>query len=151
MMSDDENNGIDGNESEKAATHEEYSEISEILNAMKVGAIWSVPDVHEQPTISLIRWEVRETSRGERHFVGYNAEDHEGRVSSAIQSFNSEMCKGITRSGRIYQLLGPAGYDRDGDYVWRNWPYARGIEWKDVSIEYAKKIQPEKPKREDGE
>jgi hypothetical protein len=151
MMSDDKKTRIDGKESKKEAAHDEYSEIYEIFNAMKVGAIWTVPDIHEQPIISLIRWEVRETSRGEQHFVGYNIEDHEGRVSSAIQSFNAETCKGITRSGRIYLLLGPAGYDPDGDYVWRNWPYASGIEWKDVSIEYAKKSRPKKPKRNDGE
>ena len=151
MLKDDENNELEVIKSKEEAGSEEYSEISEILKAIKYGAIWSVPDIYEQPSISLIRWVVRETSRGERHFVGYNVEDREGRVSSAIQSFNAETCKGVTQSGRIYQLVGPAGYDRSGDYVWRNWAYAKGIEWKDVSIEYNGIDRPGKPESEEEE
>jgi hypothetical protein len=149
MLTDDEKKEIENITGEKDTGPETYSEISEILNAMKFGAIWTVPDIDEQPTISLIRWTVRETSRGERHFVGHDEENHDGRVSSAIQGFNAETCQGITRSGRIYQLLGPAGYDSDGDYVWRNWPYARGIEWRDVSIEYVGITRPEKPEEDE--
>ncbi|WP_198419852.1 hypothetical protein [Geomonas edaphica] len=123
----------------------DYSfELSEILKAMKSGGIWSTPAVSDQPMVTLVRWSVRETERGERHFLGYNFEDREGRVSTAIQSYDRERCQGVTKSGRIYRLIGPARFDSDADYVWNHWGYAQGVKWKDVSSEY-RGAAPEKP------
>ncbi len=51
-------------------------------------SIWAATPIDETPELELDRWRVFESSAGERHFVGYNLTENEGRVSSAIQSFD---------------------------------------------------------------
>lgn len=106
-----------------------------------VGGIWSTPGVSEQPSLTLIRWRVFEVTegahQGNRHIVGYCLENHEGRASTAIVSFDPATGRCVTRSGRVYQLSGPACFDGDGDYVWRWWSQANGFQpERDVSSEY---------------
>ena len=88
-------------------------------------SIWRTPDVSAQPEILLIRWRVIEILTGnlqlERHFIGYNFKDREGRVSTAIQKMDFVARRGVTRSGRVYELKGPPGRDPDGEWVWKNW------------------------------
>ncbi len=57
----------------------------------------------------------------ERHLVGYNVLQREGRVSTAIEHFDPTSRTAITHSGRLYQLVGPPGYDPDGAWVWGYW------------------------------
>ena len=52
--------------------------------------IWKTRTIAEVPEITLVEWRVYETELGERHFVGYNLTESEGRVSSAIQSFDRD-------------------------------------------------------------
>lgn len=100
-------------------------------------SIWETLPVAEQPSITLIRWSVREIHSGERHFVGYNPANHEGRVSTAILSFDPRTGHGVTCSGRIYHLVGPSGRDRDGEWVWTHWVHAQKCStWSDVSPEF---------------
>lgn len=115
-------------------------DLSDVLKAIVYGNIWSSPPVSEQPEITLARWRVVEIytkeSQVERHFVGYNVEDREGRVSSAIQEFNPATARGLTRSGRVYQLVGKPGRDPDGEYVWQNWARMNQLtDEKDVTAE----------------
>lgn len=84
-------------------------------------AVWEVASVEEQPSLTLLSWRVVEIEAGTRHFMGYCPENQEGRVSTAIVSFDPATGKGITVSGRVYQLLGYPGADRDADYVWHTW------------------------------
>ncbi len=63
--------------------------------------IWKVLEVTEQPSITLVRWRILETDRGERHFMGYCKENREGRVSSAIQGYDPNTRRGVTLSGRV--------------------------------------------------
>jgi len=101
------------------------------------GGIWQTPDVTEQPIINLERWRVFEIlegpHQGERHLVGYNLDDREGRVSTAIISVNLATMACLTASGHIYRLVGPSGHDPDGDYVWRTWTKANRLPARDVS------------------
>jgi hypothetical protein len=84
---------------------------------------WKTPSVPEQPEVLIERWRIIEVIEGpcagERHIVGYNRYDYEGRVSTAIVSYDPKTSKCVTKSGRVYLLIGKAGYDPDGDYVWR--------------------------------
>lgn len=91
--------------------------------------IWRPSPVTVSPVTNLASWRaflVKKTriSNGKTiHFVGSVADKwgDEGRVSSAIQSFdNVEKC-GISRSGRKYVLLENPGHSRDGLYVWECW------------------------------
>jgi len=100
--------------------------------------IWNVATVEDQPEIFLVSWQVMETDEGTRHFVGYNLMG-EGRVSSAIQTFDRDHMVGQTRSGRVYKLKGPPGHNSDADYVWGRWRDINGINsYKVVTEEVTK-------------
>ena len=86
-----------------------------------VGGIWRVASVELQPEIRLAQWCIREIQpAGTRHFVGWSLEG-EGRVSSAIVEFDPKRLRGITESGRVYELDGKAGYNADAEYVFTAW------------------------------
>ncbi len=112
--------------------------MAEVDDIKKIfGGVWKTPDVTEQPIINLERWRAFEILegplQGERHLVGYNMDDREGRVSTAIISFDLTKRVCLTASGRIYHLVGPSGYDPDGDFVWQLWARAHRISARDVS------------------
>lgn len=67
------------------------------------------------------------TDRGELHFIGYAVDNHEGRVSTAIESLDLAARTGVTSSGRLYELIGEPGRDPDADYVWAMWARANGV------------------------
>ena len=56
-----------------------------------------------------------------RHFAGYNVTDREGRASSAIVTFDVATGRGVTVSGRVYELRGRTDFNADGEYVWHRW------------------------------
>lgn len=88
-------------------------------------SLWKTPSVADQPMILLVRWRVLEARNAEfeleRHLVGYNVDQHEGRVSTAIEHFDPTASMVVTRSGRVYHLMGPPGYDTDAVWVWEQW------------------------------
>jgi hypothetical protein len=103
------------------------------------GGLWKTTPVNDTPVIELERWTVVEvTPPGtDRHFVGYNITEGEGRTSSKIVSYNKETKTGTTRSGRKYRLIGESGIDGDALYVFTGWCRINGVEsYKDVSDEY---------------
>lgn len=56
------------------------------------------------------------------HFNGYTFGWHgEGRVCSPVMEFDKNTMRGMTRSGRIYELVGEPGFNRDAEYVWHKW------------------------------
>lgn len=96
--------------------------------------IWTTNPINEEPQIILIDWKIYELDDGCRHFVGYNLRGREGRVSSTIITFDNVAMKGITNSGRIYNLKGESGLNSDADYVWNAWCKIYNItSFKDVS------------------
>lgn len=98
------------------------------------GGVWITPPPAIEPEIMLIRWSVFELPCGSKHFVGYNAQRHSGRVSTEIVAWNPELSQGVTRSGRRYRLVGAPGLDADGMFVWGHW--SQGSEYVDVTSEY---------------
>lgn len=98
--------------------------------------VWNVCDISAQPHLRLASWRIFEIQNGDRHFVGYNIDDGEGRVSSAICSFDPHLMRGVTASGRIYMLIDAPGYDADADYVWAVWSRINQVEeYRDVTQE----------------
>lgn len=88
--------------------------------------IWNTTTVLQTPEINLNSWRVFEVSGDSspkitRHFVGYNSTEQEGRVSSAVVTFDAAEARGVTASGRVYQLCGANGFNPDADYVWQHW------------------------------
>ena len=105
-------------------------------------SLWEASSVEETPSVVLSRWRIFEVvtpyyDLPTRHFVGYNETEHEGRASSAIQEFDRTTMQGVTRSGRVYQLIGEPGMDRDALYVWSRWSQINHVETsKDITEEF---------------
>lgn len=99
-------------------------------------SVHSVASVSEQPQLTLERWRVYETSKGERHFVGYCIETREGRVTTAILSFDIGARIGVTASGRRYRLSGWPCFDSDAELVWSHLASQGVSKTNDVSMEY---------------
>lgn len=96
------------------------------------GGVWACAPVSERPEVVLTRWRVYEVAlpgdtKRTRHFVGYNPQDREGRVSSAIVQFDTATMCGVTQSGRVYELRGKSGWDGDADYTWNRWKGINGV------------------------
>ena len=90
--------------------------------------IWSLPPVSSERCIRLLEWRIFEIlPQDTRHFVGLDASDRTGRVSSAIETFDTVAWQGTTRSGRIYTLVGESGYAADAQYVWDRWCRVNGV------------------------
>lgn len=90
------------------------------------GGVWQCAPVSECPELVLTNWhvfEVKLPGRAERsrHFAGTNMTDRDGRTSSAIDTFDPTTGRGITESGRAYQLEGNTGFTADGAYTWNRW------------------------------
>ena len=103
------------------------------------GGLWKTSPVDQTPVIELKRWMVVEvTPPGtDRHFVGWNATEGEGRTSSKIVAYDKATRVGTTRSGRKYKLVGETGIDGDALYTFTGWCRINGVEsYEDVSDEY---------------
>lgn len=100
---------------------------------------WTVAPVSEEPEVRLSPWQIYAV-KDSLHFVGQRPGWGEGRVSTPITSFDPETGRGITESGRIYQLVGPPGYDREADYVLMRWLHAQGLNYDDAVVVPADEI-----------
>lgn len=98
--------------------------------------IWSIPresadevqpaDKTPQP---LQDWSVLELPTGARHLCGcvFGHGWREGRVTSAVASWDHLNATGTTGSGRRYQLIGRPGGNLDTDYVRNAWVARQGV------------------------
>lgn len=84
--------------------------------------LWKISPIAEEPSLILHDWCVYEVDGvydgPSRHFVGTKSGEWSGRVSSRIETFDATTLRGVTASGRVYQLAGPRGSSSDGEYVW---------------------------------
>lgn len=95
--------------------------------------------VEIEPIVIITHWSVLEAEFGDgcktRHIVGRHID--KGRASTAIQLFDTEKKRITTRSGRIYQLKGDHGTDKDAKYVWNQWCALINVKnFVDVTHEY---------------
>ena len=76
-----------------------------------------------QPLTVMTRWRLFQVrspqGRRTRHLVG--RADGEGRVCSALVSIDVMALTAVSRSGRMYRLRQPTGFDPDAQYVWSVW------------------------------
>jgi hypothetical protein len=80
--------------------------------------IWSVATVREQPSLTLVRWEVfRVVETDNYHLCGWCVENGEGRVSTAIDVLDRERMVARTHSGRTYELRGESTPDQDAHWM----------------------------------
>ena len=104
------------------------------------GGVWVTPDPLEQPELSISRWRIIEIThkrQKERRLSGFVVENQEGRLSTPLIAIDLDKKQCVTRSTRIYNLIGPPALDDDAEYVLRAWMSANGIKnIRDVSFEY---------------
>jgi hypothetical protein len=105
--------------------------------------IWSVAPVELEPEKWLESWQVVRVVKSngfeERfglHFVGRNCSDFHGAVSSKIEQFDPKTMRGVTNSGRVYQLVGLPGYCDDAQYVLDCWSQANRVETTNATEEF---------------
>lgn len=98
--------------------------------------IWISPPVELQPMVFLSCWQVMETDDGSRYFIGHNMERGSGRASTRIVKFDPTTRRGVTGSGRIYELVGESSADIPANYLWAVTCAQTGTSSTDVSSEY---------------
>lgn len=115
--------------------------LSDVLEAIKNDpnlGIYKPSPVSVESCIPMSNWSIRQVKgikEGEEttdHLVGFNNNSYNGRVSSAIISFDPIKAICITQSGRAYHLLGDPGYSSDGEYVWGRWVDINGVKKEDI-------------------
>ena len=107
-------------------------------------SLWRPADVTQEPETRLQQWQVYQVwanasyPKDSIHFVGHTGGYHgEGRVCSAVQTYDKERHRGVTKSGRVYELVGHPGHNRDADYVWNRWLGLMGDpEFTEVTNQY---------------
>jgi hypothetical protein len=104
-------------------------------------AIRRADDVNVEPVVFLCPWRVFRLEDGSRHLCGGEG-FFGGRVSSAVVSIDYGELTAVTRSGRLYQLIGEPGADADADYVWKEWAAGNSVDWwDDITAEVWSEIQ----------
>lgn len=105
--------------------------------------IWGAAPVKAEPQKWLEAWQVFKIvktngfeDRFGLHFVGRNCIEVNGAVSSKIESFDPVTMRGITSSGRIYQLVGQPGSCDDAQYVFGNWCRFNRVEAEDATEDF---------------
>ena len=90
-------------------------------------SVWQARPLSERPVIELERWQVMQLPNGDRHFIGWNMTEGEGRASSTIVEFDPATCRGRTAAARVYVLYGRTAPDREGAHCWRRWMRVSGV------------------------
>ncbi|MBI4807967.1 MAG: hypothetical protein HY799_03305 [Nitrosomonadales bacterium] len=108
-------------------------------------SFWKAAPVEVEPQKWLEAWQVVKVVKSngfeERfgfHFVGRNCREHNGAVSSKIEKFDPKTLRGVTHSGRVYQLVGLPGYSSDAQYVLDCWSQANQVETANATEEFVK-------------
>ncbi len=111
------------------------------------GHIWPIDSVDVRPRVRLSSWRAYEVAhpRGEalsRHLVGYVLEHDHGQVSSPIVRVDAVARCCVTRSGRVYELVGEPDYCDDASYAWQSWIHVNGVAHaRDVTDELFQRCQ----------
>jgi hypothetical protein len=105
-------------------------------------AIWKVAPTADQPDLTLTHWSIHEVASeiwvgNTRYLVGWCVENREGRVTSAIVSWDPSTMIGTTKSGRRYKLHDRPGLHDDAEYTWNRWKrFSKITDDRDVTEEF---------------
>jgi len=109
-------------------------DLEKIADLVFKSSIWKPADVSQEPETKLIQWQVYKVmlpglDEFTLHFNGYTAGYYgEGRVCSPVMEFDKNTMRGVTRSGRVYELVGSPGHNSDAAYVWNKWLSLNDVE-----------------------
>jgi len=120
-------------------------EIELLEHIFEFPSIWGSASVDAEPEKWIDSWQVFKVTKCVAnqdvygfHFFGRNTKEHAGAVSSKIVSFDPVSMRGVTNSGRIYQLMGSPGHDGDADYVLAGWKRINHVETEIATQEFLK-------------
>jgi len=97
------------------------SNFDDLLSAMLFEKIW----VAVEPHTNIENWSIHKMAfptlpKVSLHLVGDSSKTN-GRVTSEIKQFNPLKRQIITRSGRVYTLVGSAGTSENSQYILNLW------------------------------
>lgn len=105
-------------------------------------AIASAPTVQEQPRLEISDWAILESGCGDQYLMGLHTYQSRLRLTTPIASFQAAGRLIQTKSGRIYELLGPPTQDPTVLLVMAVHAIRVGLSMTgDVSSEFWKTIQ----------
>lgn len=98
--------------------------LTTLAEVVQASSIWRPASVADEPESVMTGWRVFKVKGVEIdadtiHFVG--SCDGSGRVCSPVRTYDPITKRGVTRSGRVYELVGRSGHDADAAYVWGHW------------------------------
>ena len=105
--------------------------------------IWATASVEVEPEKWLDSWQVFTVVKAKGfadrfglHFAGRNCRESNGAVSSKLEKFDPVTMRGVTASGRVYQLVGLPGFCDDAQYVLDNWCRFNQVEIEIATTEF---------------
>lgn len=99
--------------------------LEDLVKVAMTTSVWVPATITDEPETYLTQWQVFRVKANLQnlgdtiHFVGYA--QYEGRVCSPVIEYDKKTHRGLTKSGRIYELVGPSGHNNDAMYVWNRW------------------------------
>ena len=121
-----------------------FEHIEEIMKHAIATSVWHPADVTIEPDTELTQWQVHKVTTDDGlstvHFMGSTGGRYgEGRVCSAILAYDTKTKKGVTKSGRVYELIGDPGYSKDAMYVFNIWcnRFPETTVFEDITDQYA--------------
>jgi hypothetical protein len=108
-------------------------QLAQLMQEAERTSVWAPSPVSKQPEIVLSLWTVYAV-KGALHLVGYCETERSGRVSSTVVAYDEATHVAVSRSGRVFRLLGAASEfpDRDGAYVFDRWLELQQLSRHDV-------------------
>lgn len=116
----------------------------DFLKEVEEAAIWQPYSVDIEPVTHLENWRVYLVqgnfcgAGSTIHLTGW-ADRYEGRVCSPLKAWNETTKKAITRSGRVYELIGNPGYHPDAAWTFERWLMRNGNpDFLDITEDFIK-------------
>jgi len=99
---------------------------------LRGGYIWPIEAAESRPHVQLSMWRLYEVADARcealsRHLVGYVLEREHAQVSSPVVRVDAESHCCVTRSGRVYELVGAPGHCEEASFTWDAWMHVNGI------------------------
>ncbi len=105
--------------------------------------IRSAAPVEAEPLRRLCIWQVfkvvkanGQEDRYGLHFLGLDVNDFTGAVSTRIETFHPATMRGVTISGRIYELVGGPGFSANSIYALHHWCQVNKVEIEGATIDF---------------
>lgn len=105
--------------------------------------IRSAAPVEAEPLKRLCVWQVFKVVKANGledhyglHILGLDVNDFTGAVSTRIETFDPVTMRGVTMSGRVYELVGGPGFSANSIYVLHHWCQVNKVEIEGATTDF---------------